>query len=487
MSSPRASEHVQRTYTESQTRLASELNRRKLNPDLEHGIERPGEKSKDGHQKGFYPDLWFPQLLVVEVDGEGHDFDSDPQRDKWLVENGHAKKVLHLEKDFVLRHTGEAATRVQDALDEIAGKPVPKVNPEYEKMLPKMPKEEYEALKASIQSDGQHYSIVINNDWVILDGHHRYQACRELGLSPRYEFKSFTDGLLEKRFVIISNLKRRHLEAWQRFQLGKMLVPIYEAEALERERSGRRVDPVQPVGQGPVQGRTLERVGREVGLSDETLRQAIYVDQRATPEQVKKIETGDSSIKNTYLTLSREEKLEREKDRIKTLPPLEGIFEVVVVDPPWPYGGMYDPTNHRVGTPYPEMSLDEIKAMSLPLAETAVVWLWTTNYFMRDAYEVLEYWGLEPKTILTWVKDKMGVGEWLRGQTEHCILAVRGKPMVNLTNQTTALLAKTRGHSVKPDEFYDLVNSLCVGRKVDIFGRKSRDGWVVHGITSETP
>jgi N6-adenosine-specific RNA methylase IME4 len=55
----------------------------------------------------------------------------------------------------------------------------------------------------------------------------------------------------------------------------------------------------------------------------------------------------------------------------------------------------------------------------------------------------------------------MGNGDWLRGKTEHCLLAVRGKPVVTLTNQTTLLHAPARGHSQKPMEFYSLVESLC--------------------------
>ena len=37
-------------------------------------------------------------------------------------------------------------------------------NPEYEKLLPKMSEEEFAELKASIQSEGQHYPITVNED-----------------------------------------------------------------------------------------------------------------------------------------------------------------------------------------------------------------------------------------------------------------------------------------------------------------------------------
>ena len=53
---------------------------------------------------------------------------------------------------------------------------------------------------------------------------------------------------------------------------------------------------------------------------------------------------------------------------------------------------------------------------------------------MREAFTALDAWGFTQKTILTWAKDRMGMGDWLRGQTEHCLMAVRGKPIVELTN-----------------------------------------------------
>jgi N6-adenosine-specific RNA methylase IME4 len=77
----------------------------------------------------------------------------------------------------------------------------------------------------------------------------------------------------------------------------------------------------------------------------------------------------------------------------------------------------------------------------------------------------------------------MGMGDWLRGQTEHCIMAVRGKPIVTLTNQTTLLHAPVRAHSQKPPEFYDFVEKLCPApRYADLFSRyRHNDKWDCHG------
>lgn len=186
--------------------------------------------------------------------------------------------------------------------------------------------------------------------------------------------------------------------------------------------------------------------------------------------------------RHTILKLQERERLIRElRERAKGLSPPDGKFDVIVVDPPWPYNTEYHPESRRGACPYPEMDIEEIKNINLPADENCVLWLWTTNAFIHDALHVIGAWGFEPKTILTWVKDKFGVGYWLRGQTEHCVLGVRGHPLIELTNQTTVIHAKRREHSEKPDEFYDLVDSLCLGRKLDYFGTKDREGWHIYG------
>jgi N6-adenosine-specific RNA methylase IME4 len=101
------------------------------------------------------------------------------------------------------------------------------------------------------------------------------------------------------------------------------------------------------------------------------------------------------------------------------------------------------------------MDIEDIKAM--PVFEIAdddaILWLWTTNAHLRVALDVVESWSFEYRTLLTWVKDRMGTGEWLRGRTEHCLLAVRGKPGLLHGGHTTVIEGIRREHSRKPEEF----------------------------------
>jgi len=191
----------------------------------------------------------------------------------------------------------------------------------------------------------------------------------------------------------------------------------------------------------------------------------------------------------------RENKREEKRKEIEEeeLRPPEGTYEVIVIDPPWrheeaghPWDSEqsgYDPRGKRGTTDYPTMSLEELKNFDLPAADDCVLWLWTTNTFMRRAFDVLDAWGFTPKTILTWDKVNAGVGFWLRNVTEHCILAVKGDARKIFDNKAhTTLIREKRGkHSEKPERFYELVEETCVGHKIDIFGRKNRDGWDVWG------
>lgn len=161
----------------------------------------------------------------------------------------------------------------------------------------------------------------------------------------------------------------------------------------------------------------------------------------------------------------------------------DGRYQVIVVDPPWKYGSRAEDVTHRGKNPYPDMDTDEILKLPVPkLAQpNCILWLWTTNAFMRDAYCCLDKWGFDDKTILTWDKEIMGLGDWLRNVTEHCILSVKGKPVVALTNQTTIIHEKRREHSRKPEAFYSMVNKLCPGSKLEMFSRQVREGWTQWG------
>jgi N6-adenosine-specific RNA methylase IME4 len=166
-------------------------------------------------------------------------------------------------------------------------------------------------------------------------------------------------------------------------------------------------------------------------------------------------------------------------------PPLPGgPFRVIMIDPAWPYEIRSDDLSHRSANPYQSMPLDQI--LALPIASLAepdcILWLWTTNAFLPDAFDIIKGWGFEYKNTLIWAKtNRIGTGDNLRGQTEPCLLAFRGKPVHRLNKFSTLLSAPAGRHSEKPEEFYAMVEEACPGSKLEMFARRRREGWTSHG------
>jgi ParB-like chromosome segregation protein Spo0J len=87
-------------------------------------------------------------------------------------------------------------------------KPQISINPEYGSLVPEQSPEEYETLKKSIKENGLYVPITVNQNGIVLDGHHRFRACQELGIEPKALVREFNDKLNEQLFVIGCNLIR---------------------------------------------------------------------------------------------------------------------------------------------------------------------------------------------------------------------------------------------------------------------------------------
>jgi N6-adenosine-specific RNA methylase IME4 len=365
---------------------------------------------------------------------------------------------------------------------------------------------DYANLRDSIRREGLLEPITLwrdddGQDW-LLDGRNRLRACDEIGIEPRIDYH---DGS-PFDYAWSINVTRRHLDEGRRVALrlkhdisrGKWeSTQARRREAAnsarsdvakQRERTERgTLLPSQSVTTLSSTGedrKARSEVAKSAGVGVVTAQKAITLAKEA-PETFESVCKGEVTLNQAYRQVTRGKAIAKINAEPQPLP--EGPFRVLVADPPWAYEKRKDDGTHRAALTYPSMTTDEICALPVMgmAHDDAVLWLWTTNAFMRDAFRVLDAWGFGEKTILTWIKDRMGTGDWLRGQTEHCILAVRGKPVLNLTNQTTALRAPLREHSRKPDEFYELVESLCPGSKCELFAREAREGWTVWGAETE--
>lgn len=174
-----------------------------------------------------------------------------------------------------------------------------------------------------------------------------------------------------------------------------------------------------------------------------------------------------------------------------------GPFGAIVVDPPWRYTqrlgrGATAGDSTRGGLPYETMSIEEIKALPVghAAARDSALILWATNTFLPDAFDVLRTWDYTYKVTLTWVKPSIGLGYWLRSQSEFALLAVKGNPRRKFTGPhgtmggkvwSTVLHAPRGEHSEKPGAVWVLVEDLFDGPYLEVFARHHRAGWSCWG------
>ncbi len=339
-------------------------------------------------------------------------------------------------------------------------------------LIPDMRPNEWQDFYTDISLRGIKVPLEILADGTVLDGKHRLRAAIQLGMIEVPVVDAPLNDDSPEAYMLKAAVLRRHLTDDQR----AIIAALWKEE---NKKQGERTDLTSPPRCGevkqshPTQAKTQELFK----VSKQKLDRATYV-QKRDPDLANKVHRGDIALSNAY----RQVKAPEERQKIEATKPPEGTYQVIVIDPPWPFNSRQSDPTHEIASPYEIKSIIEIKALNIPAAEDSVLWLWVPNAFLHDAFHVLEAWGFSYKTTLTWVKDKIGLGDW---QTEHCLVGVKGDYRLIPGNNSTALFADSTQHSAKPDSFYELVTQLCPGTKIDVFGRKKRDGWVIWGPDSE--
>lgn len=181
----------------------------------------------------------------------------------------------------------------------------------------------------------------------------------------------------------------------------------------------------------------------------------------------------------------REEKRVARQQLIENPPPLPtGQYRTIVIDPPWPMTKIKREVRpNQEGLDYPTMSVEAIAAMTLPLPLDAFVFLWTTQKYLPDAFNILKSWGLKYRFTMVWHKNG-GIQPYNCAQFngEFVLVGSKGAPIfADLKAFNTIFYASRNGHSVKPDEFYDLVRRVTIAPRLDMFSRREIDGFDVWG------
>jgi N6-adenosine-specific RNA methylase IME4 len=340
-----------------------------------------------------------------------------------------------------------------------------------------MSEDEHAALRADIAERNLLVPIEINADGIVLDGRQRLRAARELGHTSvpvaLVEVEDEVDHMLRAAVL------RRQLSASQRATLAVELGRY--AQLREQAQARQQANLRQNQAEGatlPPRGKSRDQAASWASVSPRTIQDADTVHQH-DPALFERVKHGQLQVS----TAARRVRQRLRENELPPAPPLpQGWFELIYADPPWQLGnadGPHAPENH-----YPCMPLAEIKALQVPAADAAVLFLWAVTSLLPEALGVVDAWGFTYKSSLIWDKQSIGPGIWLRHQHEQLLLATRGgwSPAEPEHRVASIVRAKRGRHSEKPAVFYQLLERMHPhASKLELFARTSRPGWSAWG------
>lgn len=185
-------------------------------------------------------------------------------------------------------------------------------------------------------------------------------------------------------------------------------------------------------------------------------------------------------------------------------------FRVVAADCPWLFGDSLPGETRGASRQYDCMSTWDIQRLGRyegkqlyvadqPIARDAALFLWEISTMPQEALDVVRSWGFKVKTRGIWLKKTVngerwfGMGRTLRAEHESFLVCTRGTPAVlNHSIRSTfvteidfaGLSAEVGRHSEKPEKFYEIVEQLFEGPRLELFARRQRAGWTCLGDES---
>ena len=270
--------------------------------------------------------------------------------------------------------------------------------------------------------------------------------------------------------------RQREEEANRKRAEAQAGIPKAEKKRQTKERDLSR----DKTRSAPEPTHTHVEAATATGTSSATAARALALNNKA-PDLAAEVVAGTKTLAQATREAKRRETVAKLEDTAaKEAKAAEGVYDVVVIDPPWPMKKIdRDERPNQVEFDYPTMSEAELERLAIPAADDCHVWLWTTHKYLPVALRLLDAWGL--KYICTFVWHKPG-GFQPHGlpqyNCEFALYARRGTPAFIDTKAFGLCFNAPRGrHSEKPEEFYATVRRVTAGRRLDMFARRTIEGF----------
>lgn len=396
-------------------------------------------------------------------------------------------------------------------------------------------------LVRSIEESGLKEHLVIKPNGILISGHRRLKALKELGYTTVPCIIRTYDSELEERKDLLAYNKQREKSYSQRMaEADEYEAIIAEENELKRlstlkqfqhnnnnrssqlrltaNDNGSSTDSVtKEIKPSAIKNQTDSRTAEAVGLSRSTynrlkqVHEATKAGNQVALKLMAKVDNEEMSVSgvekifkappklaekaiekieaNPRISPERaiqEARIELKKEEIKIQEPVKlpkGLYNVILSDPPYSYD-FSESRRCDIEVHYPTMSLDEIKSIKVPASDNCVLFLWSPAPKLEQALEVINAWGFEYKTCAVWDKMRPGLGFWWRNHHELLLVGTKGNPRVpDPENRFASVIREKRiVHSKKPDCVREMIERMFPnGKYLELFAREKRDRWECWG------
>lgn len=413
-------------------------------------------------------------------------------------------------------------------------------------IFPLIEGDDFEKLVADVRQHGLLEPIMLLGKQ-ILDGRNRYRACVAAKILPESldevtatQIKHFKqilpagapapsqDQLLD--YVISRNLHRRQLNDDQRRMVAARMVNLKagrpaddklpQIAAISRDKAAQLMT-TDVAGVERARSVLAHGITEIVELVDDrkiTVAAAAEIAQqpierqaeivaslprdaagRLTPDAKKALAPVIKEIRAEKQVEKKERRDQREIDLGKKLLAMpEKVYGVAIEDFEWDHEpwsretGMDRHPSNKYPTAADAHTPEEIVARTADrfkcLADTCVLYMWTTIPHEAIAHRVLELRGFKYVTQRCWGKVRKGKGRgtgyWVTGEHEIMLIGVRGAVVPPATAHFPSFfIAPVAEHSVKPDEQYEHAEFHFPSQpKIELNARRRRKGWDAWGF-----
>ncbi len=169
-------------------------------------------------------------------------------------------------------------------------------------VVPRPTIEEIDHIQLSIKKNGLKNPVIVDQNKMLIDGYTRYKICRRTNTPIEYEVRYFKDDKARRDFILIANVERRHLKAFDRVRLFRYIFEEEQAEAKKRQQLNKNLRRESSANDMISKHHNLavNRFARKIGVGEGTAKRALVILDKGSEKELDMVKKGVISITTMY-------------------------------------------------------------------------------------------------------------------------------------------------------------------------------------------